>query len=497
MRFLAPSLIARVGARVGHALLALLALVAMPRRALADESTAGAAFRQADELAKQGKWAEACPLYEASYRSDPQVGVLLHVADCHERIGRTATAWAEFNDAVEISRRRQDQREAYAQSRADALAAKLAKIHLAPPKAVPPGFAVRRDGIDITPLVGTDLPVDPGEHELTASAPGYVEWTKKVTVGAAAGTTRVAIAELERVKVVEPTGPTPTGPTAPAAPRDGNVEITTQPDGRIAIDEKVVGTGRFQGPIASGRHVVDVTAPGTRPYHTEIYVEGGEHRSFEVTLEREQEVAVNAAGPAEFSSWEFGASLAPGVKGHADDPALVAIRVEIGKRWRHVNFGFYLEGATLSANGSCGTSLPGPTPSGPYDFGTRNQFSGCFYVTTGLQLYVHLMPARTWDPWLGLTPGFRFGQASYTQYNAAGQMGQSQSLFLPGIPVDVRAGVDYHPRVGALRGWAFGTFVDAQIMTIAQETDNSNHNNSDRNAAYMSWLAGLRTTVVF
>src|SRR5262245_18824387 len=87
----------------------LLAAAATPVQA--DSATAQAAFTQADALAKQGKWAEACPLYEASYQADPQLGALLYLAECHERIGKTATAWAEFNDAIDLARQRGDVRE--------------------------------------------------------------------------------------------------------------------------------------------------------------------------------------------------------------------------------------------------------------------------------------------------------------------------------------------------------------------------------------------------
>src|SRR4051812_6301339 len=116
--------------------MALIAVGLLPAlRAYADPATAAAAFRQADELVQEGKWVEACPFFEASYNADQQLGVLLHLADCHEHIGRTATAWAEFNDAVEISQKRGDPREAAAKRRADALVAKLSKLRLiAPPK---------------------------------------------------------------------------------------------------------------------------------------------------------------------------------------------------------------------------------------------------------------------------------------------------------------------------------------------------------------------------
>src|SRR5579863_10037738 len=162
-------------------LIVILVAILSPRLARSDD-TAALAYQQAVQLEKQGKFAEACPLYDASYRADPQIGVLLHLADCHEHIGKLASAWAEFSDAVELAHRRGDNRESLAQQRADALKPKLAYLHLAPPASPPPGLAVFRDGLDVTVLVGTDMPIDAGDHEIRATAPGYLEFTKKLTI---------------------------------------------------------------------------------------------------------------------------------------------------------------------------------------------------------------------------------------------------------------------------------------------------------------------------
>ncbi len=114
----------------------------------------------------------------------PQLGVLLYLANCHEHIGLIATAAAEFDDAAELAHRKGDNREAVAQAHADALKPRLAHLHLAPPATPIPGLVVLRDGIDISVLVGTDMPTDPGEHEIVATAPGRIEWRKKSPIGA-------------------------------------------------------------------------------------------------------------------------------------------------------------------------------------------------------------------------------------------------------------------------------------------------------------------------
>src|SRR5258708_29786635 len=131
--------------------LAIVALLAASAPARADEAAATLAYDRAKALADAGKYDEACPWFEKSYKADPQLGALLNLADCHEHVGKTATAWSEFRHAAELAQQRgDDKRAAYAKKRADELAPKLAKLAIGKPAAPPPGLVVRRDGEDLT-----------------------------------------------------------------------------------------------------------------------------------------------------------------------------------------------------------------------------------------------------------------------------------------------------------------------------------------------------------
>lgn len=444
----------------------------------ADDSIAATAFNQATELEKQGKWAEACPLYETSYHADPQIGVLLHLAICHEQIGRLASAWAEFTDAADLAHSRNDPREATARARASTLAPRLAKLYLAPPSKPIAGMVVRRDGVEITALVGSNMPVDPGKHEVAVSAPGYVEW--KTTVDVAEQAT--AAVDIPLLKPA---------PVPIDKPREGKLVVTTQPDAEILLDTKHVGVGHYEATVGSGGHTLRVVAPGMRPYQAEVLVSEGGDRTIDVPLERELVLEAPEDNPA----FELGANLESGVKLHGDNPAVAALRLEAAFRFgRRVNFGLFAELGSISTANACGSSMPGTIPTTPYDFGPRNQFTNCTYVMPGLQLYIHVLPKRTFDPYIGIAPGFRFGFMDWTPYvNGVAQMPKND--IFPGVVVGARAGLDYHPKAD-FAAWEVGAFFELAITVIGQEDskDSSSNGNGD---TYVSLLGGLRSTVAF
>lgn len=110
---------------------------------------------------------------------------LAALARCHEREGRSASAWAEYLDAATMAQReKRPDVASSAKQRARALEKTLSTLAVrVPAHADLRSLEVRRDGVLLDRAAwGTPAPVDPGEHEVVATAPGKKPWTTVVVV---------------------------------------------------------------------------------------------------------------------------------------------------------------------------------------------------------------------------------------------------------------------------------------------------------------------------
>ncbi len=153
-----------------------------------DAAAAQALFDEGTRLVGEHHLAEACAKFRESQRQDPGIGTLYHFADCEDRLGKTATAWAAFLAvASEAKAQGQAARAAAAHDRSAALEPKLARLTIEPEGVPTPGLVVARDGETLGPSEwATAIPVDPGPHVIEARAPGRVSWTTTVTAAASA-----------------------------------------------------------------------------------------------------------------------------------------------------------------------------------------------------------------------------------------------------------------------------------------------------------------------
>lgn len=160
----------------------------------------------------EGKTAEACAAFAKSYSVDASSGTLLNLAFCHETQGRTATAWSEYRETVQLAHAQgREDRAATARQKLDALQALLARLTLKIEAAVPGlTIATELEGIPQASW-GQPTPIDPGTHQITASAPGYRSFTTVIKLSDVEQRLLV-IPPLERVGPLPP----PAAKLAPA-----------------------------------------------------------------------------------------------------------------------------------------------------------------------------------------------------------------------------------------------------------------------------------------
>jgi hypothetical protein len=168
----------------------------------ADTATAIQLYDDAEKLTKAGNYAAACPKLAESQRLDPQLGTLLHLAACFEKVGQTASAWGSFADAADLAARLGDPREKIARERATALGPKLSKLTITVADASIAGLEVRRDGVLVGKAQwGFPVATDPGHHTVTATAAGKKPWSKAIDVGPLAAQATLAVPALEDAPV--------------------------------------------------------------------------------------------------------------------------------------------------------------------------------------------------------------------------------------------------------------------------------------------------------
>jgi hypothetical protein len=185
-----------------------------------DRTQAQLLFNQARSLMTATKYAEACVKFAESQRLDPGGGTLLNLALCHEKQGKTATAWADFNEALSVALRdRRAEREKLAREHIAALEPGLSRLVVQVERAASDaGIAIKIDGREVSRSAwGTPVPVDPEEHHVEASAPAREAWTSRVTLHRGE-TLTVRVPELKRASSSMATTGSTLSESAPASP---------------------------------------------------------------------------------------------------------------------------------------------------------------------------------------------------------------------------------------------------------------------------------------
>lgn len=160
---------------LGVATVALGILLGSPRSAHAgDAATADALFRAGREAMQRGDYADAVHRFAESQRVEPAPGTLLNLAVAEEKLGKLSAAWEHARSAAE-QLPSADDRARVARDLFTSLDRRVPRLVLRS-KGLPAEAQVKLDGSELRGAsFGLPIPVDPGIHRVTISAPGRLE----------------------------------------------------------------------------------------------------------------------------------------------------------------------------------------------------------------------------------------------------------------------------------------------------------------------------------
>ena len=192
--------------------------------AASDKALAEALFDEGRKLLDAHDYAHACPTLARSNELDAGIGTLLYLADCYEKAGQNASAWATFREAASrANARNETERERIATRRAGVLEPLLAKLTLVVEGSADlPGLAVTRDGRTVQREIwGVPAPIDSGVHAFDVTAPGKLPWHGSLTL--LDGESRVV-----QIPVLLD-APAPSAAVAPAGSAPAPAPVLTRP----------------------------------------------------------------------------------------------------------------------------------------------------------------------------------------------------------------------------------------------------------------------------
>lgn len=189
--------------RTNRLQLSVLALVpflfyASPARADggARETYAEQLFQDGVQLMKDDKCPQAVPKFLHSQQLDPSAGTLANLATCYVRLGRTASAWRAYRQALEAADKENDQEVRQRVLKAiSILDPRLTKLRLISSRATVP-LSITLNGEPLAPDEAFPVPLDPGENVIEAVAPGRKPWRHKVDASEQGATIVIEVPEL-------------------------------------------------------------------------------------------------------------------------------------------------------------------------------------------------------------------------------------------------------------------------------------------------------------
>lgn len=148
-----------------------------------DARGAGVLFDEGRQALARKDFTIACVKFSESYRMQAAAGTAMNWATCEEQLGHVASAWWRWHDAISMLHPGDD-RVPYVNRQVRRLDSRLPYLSVRLTPEAPIQTTVFRDGRALRAgSLGLTLPVDPGEHLISVSAPGYAERSFSITVG--------------------------------------------------------------------------------------------------------------------------------------------------------------------------------------------------------------------------------------------------------------------------------------------------------------------------
>ena len=193
-------------------------------------------FEEGRDLAKAGKFAEACDAFGKSLALDRAPGTALNYGDCLEHLGQLRKAWQMYDEAARAFDRTADSRASFARDRATAVTPKLGTLTV---KIAEPALAgmVLKLGSESVPVEAQIVDrFEPGTVEVTASAPGRTPFASSARIAAGAN----VIVEIPVLAAI----PAHTDVVvSPPPPRERPAPVGRRDPGRVRLALGIGGAG--------------------------------------------------------------------------------------------------------------------------------------------------------------------------------------------------------------------------------------------------------------
>ncbi len=200
--------LARFG-RAAHALLVALTLAFLAGTALAqspaDLKRARAQFQRGIELEQAGNFTEAIQQFREVGQVRMTAQVRFHIAFCEEGLGRLVTALGGYDLALAEADTVGPDFKSEVETAIARLRERIPKIFIERGAGADAAL-VQLDGVDLgASSIGVEVPLDPGPHKVTATAPGYHPYDATVELKER----EITKVSLELVVNTEPPKPPP------------------------------------------------------------------------------------------------------------------------------------------------------------------------------------------------------------------------------------------------------------------------------------------------